>query len=184
MSEHLRPGHEVQPNAEQHHGKERHVGSHEKEHHLEKHKGELERQVESHAKSAAEVAAKVSETNSHEPHSHHISKDIKNLTFNRNMVRIRKRLSAPNKVLSKVIHQPTVERVSEAAGQTIARPSGLFGGGLFAFLGTLALLYITRKYGYEFNYLVFFMLFVGGFAFGAVLELLYKAFKQRNINDM
>ncbi|MDQ3093560.1 MAG: hypothetical protein M3Q70_00040 [bacterium] len=184
MSEHLRPGHEIEPNnAEHHKGAEKHVESHEKEHTLAKHRKEIEKNVEAHALSNSEIEAKSAEKSHDQPHSHHITKDIKKVTFQRSMVRVRKRLSTPNKVLSSVVHQPAVERVSEAAGRTIARPSGVLGGGLFAFIGTLLLLYVTRKYGYEFNYLVFFMLFVGGFMIGAILELLLFSVKSSKASD-
>lgn len=184
MSEHLRPGHEIQPNnAEHHKGAERHVGSHEKEHALAKHRNEIAQSAEKQALSSSEIAAKSSEKSHDQPRSHHITKDIKNVTFQRSLVRVRKRLSAPNKVLSSVVHQPVVERVSEAAGRTVARPSGFLGGGLFAFMGTLTLLYVTRKYGYEFNYLVFFMLFIGGFMVGSILELLIFSVKSSKARD-
>ncbi len=130
----------------------------------------------------AEVFSSVGEKNTREPSQHHVTKDIKKLTFNRTLTRVRKRENVAERTLSRVIHQPSVERVSEAAGRTVARPSGILGGGILAFVGTLALLYITRKYGYEFNYLVFIMLFVAGFALGAVIELLGFALRNKKYN--
>ena len=83
-------------------------------------------------------------------------------------------MGAPSKALSKVIHQPVIERVSEVAGATVARPSGILGGGLFAVLGSAILLYVTKHYGYHYNYLIFGMLFVGGFAAGMIVELVLR----------
>src|SRR3712207_7384139 len=48
----------------------------------------------------------------------------------------------------------------------------LFRSGLCALVGTSAYLFIARHYGFEYNYLVWLLLFVGGFALGLLLELL------------
>ncbi len=179
MSEIIRPGHEVRPSPESHHGKERHVTSEQERHHLKENQAEIQRQVEAHAVSGKEIAGKTAERPTEHPH-HRVTKEIKELTFSRKLVRIRKRLSLPDRALSGVIHQPTVERVSEVVGKTIARPSGLLGGGIAAFFGTFGLLYVTRQYGYEFNYLAFVLLFVAGFALGATIEIVVFAIKHRN----
>jgi hypothetical protein len=74
-------------------------------------------------------------------------------------------------VLSRVVHQPVVRAVSEAAGKTVSRPSGMLGGGLVAFIGSLGYLYLTKHIGFEYNFTVFLVLFAGGFVLGVVLEL-------------
>lgn len=66
--------------------------------------------------------------------------------------------------MSKVIHQPVVRNVSEAAGKTVSRPSGLLGGSLMAFIGTSAYFYLAANQG--FKYII--MLFLGH-----VLEVLH-----------
>lgn len=90
------------------------------------------------------------------------------------MRQIRSKLSKPDKTFSKVIHNKTVESVSEVSSKTIARPSGLLGGGICALLGSAYLLYMTKHYGFEYNYFVFFLLFVGGFFVGMFGELLLR----------
>ena len=101
----------------------------------------------------------------------YINKELKEISYQRSLTNVRRHLSAPSRAFSKVIHQPAVDKVSEVAGATIARPSGIIGGGICAVLGSSMLLYITKKYGYEYNYLIFILLFVGGFAAGMIIEL-------------
>lgn len=100
------------------------------------------------------------------------SRELKSIMRNRTLVRIRHHLSAPEKVFSRVIHQPLIDSASETAGKTIARPSGILSGGICALLGSSILLYISKHYGYRYNYLVFLAFFVGGFVIGLIVELL------------
>lgn len=100
-----------------------------------------------------------------------VNQELKAITLRRELQMIRRKLPAPQRVLSKAIHQPVVRTISEGAGRTVSRPSGLLGGGLTAFLGTSAYLLLAKHYGFQYNYGVFLLLFVGGFALGLILEL-------------
>lgn len=162
----------------QHVDKLRERVEHEQRHGSKEHVSELQKQAEHHAISHERPSAERAEH--HAPSHHRASKDLKDLTFDRTMVRTRKKLNAPEKALSRVIHQPVINAVSEFGARTIARPASLFGGGLLALLGTTTLLYLTRKYGYEFNYLVFLMTFVVGFGLGSLIEMLVKLLKLRS----
>ncbi len=104
-------------------------------------------------------------------HPQPTSYELKQLGYARSLTRIRKRLSPPDRLLSKIIHQPAIETTSEVASKTLARPSGLLGGSIFAFLGSTLLLLAARHYGFQYNYLVFALLFIGGFGLGMLLEL-------------
>lgn len=100
-----------------------------------------------------------------------INRELKSITLQRELQAIRRKLPAPERVLSRVIHQPIVRVISEAAGKTVSRPSGLLGGGLVALLGTTSYLYFAKHMGFKYNYFVFLALFAGGFVVGLVLEL-------------
>lgn len=100
-----------------------------------------------------------------------VNKELKNIAYRRTLKRTQSKLKAPERVFSKFIHNPVVEAVSEVGGKTIARPSGVLLGGIFAFLGSSAFLWIVRHYGYEYNYLLFALFFVGGFFVGLAVEL-------------
>jgi hypothetical protein len=101
----------------------------------------------------------------------HINRELKAITLRRELSMIRRKLNKPEQALSRVIHQPVVRVASEAAAKTIRRPSGMLGGGLVALLGTSSYLYLAKHMGFEYNYLVFLVLFAGGFLLGLVLEL-------------
>jgi hypothetical protein len=101
-----------------------------------------------------------------------VNRELKQITLRRELKNIQRKLPAPQKALSKVIHQPVVRATSEFAGKTVTRPSGLLGGGLVALIGTSTYLYLARHMGFEYNYGVFLALFVGGFIIGIGLEFL------------
>jgi hypothetical protein len=104
-----------------------------------------------------------------------ITHELKNVTLQRELQAIRRRLPAADRALSRVIHQPTIRMISEVAGQTVSRPSGLLGGSLVALLGTTGYLYLAKHMGFRYNYMVFLILFAGGFVLGLILELLVWA---------
>lgn len=113
------------------------------------------------------------ESKQHVPQHGHINRDLKNITLQRELTQIRRRLSAPERTLSKIIHQPVVRAVSEVSSKTISRPSGLLGGGILAFIGTTGYLLLAKNQGFSrYNYVVFLVLFAAGFVIGMVLELL------------
>lgn len=163
--------------AHHHAEKLREQAEHEQNHGSKEHVSEVLKKVEQHAVSIEKPSAE-----GHEQHAqaqHKATKDLKELSFSRTLVRVRKRLNSPEKVLSRVVHQPVIDRVSEFGAKTIARPASLFGGGLFALVGTSVLFYLTKKYGYEFNYLVFLMTFVAGFVAGSILEIAFRLLRLR-----
>lgn len=101
-----------------------------------------------------------------------INRELKAITLRRELKSIQRKLPASARALSKIVHQPAIRAASEVSGKTISRPSGLLGGSLVAFFGTTAYYYLAKDMGFEYNYLVFLALFVGGFLFGLGLELL------------
>ncbi len=109
-----------------------------------------------------------------------IDRNVKKKAYKKELHKIQTRLPKGQRAFSKFIHNPTVEAVSLVGGKTVARPSGLLGGGIVAFLGTLGLVIISRHYGFSYNFFVFIALLVGGFFLGLVIELLIRSlFKAR-----
>jgi hypothetical protein len=104
-----------------------------------------------------------------------VTRELKQQSYKKTLQRVRAKLNTPQRAFSKVIHQPVIEKVSVVTAETVARPSGILGGATFAFLGSLALLIIAKQLGFTYNYLAFLGLFVGGFAVGLIVELLYRA---------
>ncbi len=101
---------------------------------------------------------------------HLIDKAGKRLRLHKNLTQVQNRLKPTEKAFSKVIHQPLVSRVSDSAAKNVTRPSGLLGGGIVAFIGSLTYLYLARHVGFTYNYLFFLIFFIGGFALGVLAE--------------
>lgn len=124
------------------------------------------------ASQAVAESLKAAESTTAAPTPTAISRDLKNITLKREMNSIQRQENLPQRTLSKVIHQPVIRAVSEAASNSVSRPSGILGGGIVAFIGTSAYLYLAKHLGFEYNFVVFLVLFAGGFIVGLVLELL------------
>lgn len=132
--------------------------------------GEIRASIEAAAKAKQEQQNNLKQEKEPERPSR-VSKELKDLAYRRTLRRAQNRMSAPSRLFSRAIHQPAVEAVSELAGKTVARPSGVLLGGIFAFLGSGIFLWVTRHYGYEYNYLLFAICFVGGYFVGLFVEL-------------
>ena len=139
--------------------------------------GTITKKVEQHAISGKEHAKQGSEDGGNKNH-HLVNTELKNMAFSRLLTRTQKHLSKPERLFSKAIHNPAVEKISEVSSKTIARPSGILGGSIIAFFGTTLFLYMAKHYGFEYNYLMFIMLFAGGFAIGMTLEFLMHFLKR------
>jgi len=133
---------------------------------------EIQRSIEQHAVSAAEFSPSRSEKPATSQHL--VNRELKQFTLQRSLTRVRQQLKPGEKLLSKAIHQPTVDKLSELTGQTVARPSGLLGGGLFALLGSTFILILAKHYGFEYNFLAFSALFLIGYLAGLLVELALK----------
>lgn len=117
------------------------------------------------------------------PEPTHVNHELKQITLNRELNDIRRKLVPTDRVLSRVIHQPVVRAVSQKTAQSVSRPSGLLGGGVLAFIGCGSYLYFTRHIGLQYNYFVFILLFILGFGLGLVLELIIWSFTFRGHSD-
>lgn len=109
-----------------------------------------------------------------------IDKVAKTFRRKQNMKHIQNKLPVAERALSKFAHQPAVSAVSEVSSKTVTRPSGLLGGGLMAFVGSLAYLLLANHVGFTYNYLLFVIFFVGGFVVGLIFELLAHTIRRRH----
>ncbi len=99
-------------------------------------------------------------------------RELKAEAYKRVMGQVRRHLKRPARSFSKLVHSPAVDSISNVSAKTIARPSGLLGGSILAFLGSVVLLYSAKHYGFKYNYGFFLICFVTGFLVGALIELL------------
>lgn len=139
---------------------------------------ELAKKVEQHAISGEEMSHGEVADNKHHPVL--VNKQLKDMAYSRAMTRVRKHLSLPSKLLSKAVHSKVLDKPSEVIGKTVARPSGMLGGAIFAAIGSSALLWITKHYGYEYNFLAVILLFGFGLVVGLAVEAGWKALRKRS----
>jgi hypothetical protein len=119
-----------------------------------------------------------------EPHESHalpmLNKEQKQQTLRTYLGQIRHGLSPTDQHLSKFIHKPVVNSISEATGKTFFRPSGILTGGLFAFVGSGYYLYAVKQTGYGYSFTLAMLLFIGGFIIGLAAEMAYKLTAKRH----
>lgn len=153
---------------------------HERNHGTPEHVENLQRSIDSLSTKAERYNQQLESHNddNNQAHPIFISKHLKDVTFTRTMTRTRKHLSGPARGFSTIIHAPIIDRSSELVGKTIARPLSMMSGAIVAFVGTSALLWITKYYGYQYNYLAVILLFIIGMVVGLFLELTWRSFRK------
>jgi membrane-associated HD superfamily phosphohydrolase len=101
------------------------------------------------------------------------SKAEQDKNFDTTMGEVRGQMSAPSRAFSKVIHNKVVEKVSEAAASSIARPNAILTGAIFAFVLTLGVYLLAKNLGYPLSGFET----IGAFLVGWVLGLVYDFLK-------
>lgn len=98
------------------------------------------------------------------------SKQERAKAFDSTMENIRKDMSLPQKTFSKLIHNRSVEVVSEAVGSTIARPNVILAASASALLFTTFAYVIARYYGYTLSGFESIATFAIGWLAGIIFE--------------
>lgn len=109
-----------------------------------------------------------------------MGKYMEKLAYKRSLIHVQKQLTASEKILSKIVHRPVIDKFSEVVSYSVARPSGILGGGLVSLVGSSFLLYTAKHYGFEYNFTAFFVLYVLGFCTGLVGELGFKVITRKH----
>jgi hypothetical protein len=104
---------------------------------------------------------------------------LKASAYERILTKTHQKLPKTAQTFSKVVHNPTVDKISEISAKTVARPSGFLGGSICAFLGSLIVYYSASRSGFKYNYLLLFLLFIAGYIIGSILELIVWFFYSR-----
>lgn len=102
-----------------------------------------------------------------------ISKAERDASFNTTMEEVRTHMTPASRTFSRIIHNKTVEKVSDAAGSTIARPNAILSGAVLAFVLTLSVYLIAKNLGYPLSGFET----IGAFAVGWVLGITYDFLK-------
>lgn len=77
------------------------------------------------------------------------TKRQRNESFKRQMKDVRRDMSLPSVMFSKVVHNPVVEKASDVVGSTVARPNALLAGSFCAFALTLGVYVVAKTIGYQ-----------------------------------
>lgn len=138
------------------------------------------RSVEQHAApTKRESIAPTAEVNDANDGIRWWSGELQVQALDRMLSSVRRRLSKPERRLSRIIHQPVVEKVSDVGAKTVARPSGILFGGIFSFVGSLVAYLLAKHLGGELRFSVFLLFFAGGFIVGLFVELGVRLFRIR-----
>ena len=100
------------------------------------------------------------------------TKQQKKVEFNKTMTSIQSEMSLSERMFSKIIHNPAIEKTSDVVGNTIARPASLLAGSLSALILTALIYVIARHYGYALSGTEFIAAFVAGWIIGLLFDWL------------
>jgi hypothetical protein len=98
------------------------------------------------------------------------TKAAKKAAFKKTMHTIQKEMNPAERTFSKVLHNPVVERTSEVAGKTVARPAALLAGSLTALILVAAVYMVAKHYGYVLSGSEWIATFVIGWAIGLIID--------------
>lgn len=182
MSEHVKPSsHESAPRLEAHEAQSQleRLGK-ELESSAEKEKQSVDQDQEKHdaRKSIDKLAISGKEKapgNSEKQRQRgHTPRSLKKQTYQATMNRVEAKLPAYQRTFSRIINAEPVDKVSTVAAKTVARPSGILGGGLSAFIGLIAVTYFAQSVGFEVKASTFLILLAAGWLVGLAVEGLYR----------
>lgn len=94
------------------------------------------------------------------------------VSYKKTMKETQAHMKPAQRSFSKVIHNPAVEKTSEAVGSTVARPNAILVGSLSAFLFTLGLYLFAKYYGYPLKGSETIAAFILGWAVGLLFDYL------------
>ncbi len=93
-------------------------------------------------------------------------------SYKKTMKETQDHMKPAERTFSKVIHNPAVEKTSEVAGATVARPNAILAGSVSAFLLTLGLYMFAKYYGYPLKGSETIAAFVLGWIIGLLFDYL------------
>lgn len=100
----------------------------------------------------------------------HATKRQRKDSYSSTMRQIRSEMSAPARTFSKVIHNPTVEKVSDVVGGTAARPNAVLAGSIAATFMTLFVFMVAKQYGYRLSGFETIATFLLGWSIGLIYD--------------
>lgn len=91
-------------------------------------------------------------------------------SYKKTLAHLGTELSPHERLFSKVIHNPGVEKVSETLGSTVARPNAILAGSFTAFITVTAVYVIARNMGYPLSGFETIGTFILGWTVGIIYD--------------
>lgn len=98
------------------------------------------------------------------------TKSQKKTEYKKTLKSIQKNMNPAEKTFSKVIHNPVIEKTSDVAGATVARPAALLTGSVSALVITSIVYVIAHHYGYALSGSEWIVTFILGWAIGLIID--------------
>jgi hypothetical protein len=108
-----------------------------------------------------------------------ISRADKQHAYKLTMSQIQSNMAPVTRQFSRLIHSKVVEKTSEVLESSVARPSGILGGGLFATIGLGAMLFFANRNGFKLSGSELLIFIVSGWIVGILAELFWKKLMRR-----
>jgi hypothetical protein len=89
-------------------------------------------------------------------------------------------MSPSERIFSKIIHNKPVEKISNVAGSTVARPNAMLSGSIAAFLGITILYFVSKYYGFQLSGFETIACFVFGWVIGILYDYIRVMIKGHN----
>jgi hypothetical protein len=109
----------------------------------------------------------------------HASKKQRKNSYGNTMRQIQSEMTSSSRTFSKVIHNKTVERVSETVGASVARPNAVLAGSMMATFLTLFIFIVAKQYGYRLSGFETIGTFLLGWALGLIYDYARLMFAKR-----
>lgn len=98
------------------------------------------------------------------------TKSQKQVEYKKTLKTIQKDMNTAERTFSKAIHNPVVEKASDVAGSTVARPAALLAGSFSALILTSIIYLVAKNYGYRLSGSEWILTFLIGWAIGLVID--------------
>jgi hypothetical protein len=106
----------------------------------------------------------------------HLVKGDREESFEQTMEEVRHDLPRSTRGFSRFIHNPTIERISEILGNTVARPDAILAGGITAFIVVLGLYFYAKYAGFTLRGSETILAFVAGWLLGILFDFFKTMF--------
>jgi hypothetical protein len=101
--------------------------------------------------------------------------ELKARAYDSGIKKIRSNLSPGQRLFSQFAQSKAIDNIGLVLANTLARSGALLVGSIFAFFGTLVVVYEAKHYGYSYNYYLTVYIFIVGYLVGLIAELILKS---------